>query len=214
MGKSVYIAAIIATILIVIVLFVVVTTSESSKASQFNDEIRQFALENELQSAYLDFDVNNREVYCTIINQGIENLSKRSDTLEKQLAMFKDNSVSTNEFFLVKRNYLMTNMILYRSFLKSQESCDLNKKAVLFFYAEDNSCEVECGVIGSQINELRKTCDSFRAFNFPYAWPSYEFTQIIEKKYGVTRPGTIVIDGNKINAPVGLAELSKEFGCQ
>ncbi len=214
MGKSIYVAAILATILIVIVIFTIVVSSESSKAAQFNDEIRQFALENELQSAYQDFDTNNKEVYCTIINQGIESLSKRADVLERQLSMFKDNSVSTNEFFLVKRNYLLTNMLLYRNFLRAQEFCGLDKKAVIFFYAEDKSCEVECGVIGSQILELGKSCDSFRAFNFPYAWPSYEFTQIIEKKYSVTHAGTIVVDGNKIDSPVELGELSKAFGCQ
>lgn len=213
MGKSIYIVAIIATIAIILVLFFIVSSSESAKAAQFNDEIRQFALESELQNAYVDFDTNNREVYCTVINQGIENLSKRADVLEKQLASFQDNSVNTTEFYNVKRSYLLVNMVLFRNFLNAKEYCDLNTKAVLFFYAEDNSCAVDCGVIGSQLDELQKDCKSFRAFNFPYNWPSYEFTKILETKYGISKPATIVVDGNKIDSPLNFGDLSSILGC-
>jgi len=213
MGKSIYIATFVATLAIVLVLLFSVKLAEDSKASQFNEEIRQFALENELQSAYADFDTNNRDVYCAVVNQGIESLSKSAGVLEKQLETYKENSFNSQEFFLVKRNYLITNMVLYSSFLKAKSYCDLNTKAVIFFYAEDKSCSVDCGVIGSQLEELSRDCKSFRAFNFPYQWPSYEFTKILEVKYGINNPGTVVVDGNVFEMPVKFDDFSKKLGC-
>jgi len=212
MGKGVYVVAVLATAAIIAVLFFSVSAAENDKAAQFNAEISQFALENELQSAYADFDTNNRSVYCTVIGQGIDSLSKRADVLEKQLTTFEKNSVNTQEFYQVKRNYLITNMVLYSSFLKAKEYCDLNTKAVLFFYAEDNSCAVECGVIGSQLFSLRN-CGTFRAFNFPYNWSQYEFTKILEVKYGITGAGTLVIDNNKYEHLLDANKLTNLLGC-
>ncbi|MEI7960961.1 MAG: hypothetical protein WCI04_01365 [archaeon] len=212
MAKSLYIVAILATIAILAVLFFSVSAAENQKAAQFNDEIRQFALESELQSSYADFDTNNRAVYCTIINQGIESLSKRSDVLEKQLNSFKDNSVNTQEFYTVKRNYLITNMILFRNFLNAKEYCSFNRKSVLFFYAEDRSCDPQCGVTGSQLFELRD-CNAFRVFNFPYNWPQYEFTKILEVKYDVKTAGTIIIDSNKYESLLDMNTLTNLLGC-
>jgi len=212
MAKSVYLATLIATIAVILVVFFSVSVSDDARAKQFNSEINQFVLENELQSSFADFDANNKAVYCTIVQQGIINLSKSANTFESQLLTFKENSFNTTEFYSVKRNYLLTNMILFRSFLMAREYCDFNTKPVLFFYAEDKSCEEECGVIGAQLFDL-KDCNSFRAFNFPYNWPTYEFTKILEVKYGVNKPGTLVVDGEKLESLQSKEVLSKKLGC-
>lgn len=212
MAKSVYIVAFIATVAILAVVFFAVTNAENSKAAQFNDEIREFALESELQSAYAGFDSNNSAVYCAVINQGLDSLSRRADVLEKQLTAYKENSFNSQEFYTVKRNYLLTNMILYRNFLNAKEYCDLNTKTVLFFYAEDKSCDPQCGVIGSQLFTLRD-CNSFKTFNFPYNWPQYEFTKILEVKYGITKAGTLVVDDKKYESLLDMNELASILGC-
>jgi hypothetical protein len=186
---------------------------DDSRAFQLNDEIRQISLENQLQSAYEDFDKNNSDVYCLVVTQGINSLSKRSSELEARLEGYKDNAFSTDEFYLAKRNYLLTSMLLFRNFQKAKEYCDLNMHTVLFFYAEDNSCNVECGVIGSELNEIQKSCKSFRLFSFPYAWPSYDFTKILEVKYDVNKAPTLLIDGEKIESILSIEDLSKKLGC-
>lgn len=83
MAKSVYITAVIATIAILLIVFFSVNVSESSRVSEFNEEIKQISLESNLYSAYEDFDANNSEVFCLVMNQSINNLSKRSASLEK-----------------------------------------------------------------------------------------------------------------------------------
>jgi hypothetical protein len=214
MAKSVYIAAILATLAIIFLILLSVKAVDDSRASQLNDELRQISLENQLQTAYEDFDKNNSDVYCLVVNQGINSLTKRANDLQIQLESYKDNAFNTEEFYLAKRNYLLTSMILFRNFEKAKQSCDLNMHTVLFFYAEDNSCTVECGVIGSQLNQLQKTCKSFRAFSFPYAWPSYDFTKILEVKYAVSKSPTLLIDGEKVEDHLTTGELSNKLGCQ
>jgi len=213
MAKSVYLTAVIATIAILLILFFSVNISESNRVYEFNEEIKQISLESDLQSAYADFDSNNSEVYCLVMSQSIDNLSKRSSSLEKKLLAYMDTSFNTNEFYLAKRSFLITNMLLYRNFQKAKDYCDFNKIPVLFFYAEDDSCQVECSLIGSQLDQLSKECSSFRAFNFPFNWESYEFTKILEVKYDINKAGTLIIGGEKINTPISYNELKSKVGC-
>ncbi|MGI6589989.1 MAG: hypothetical protein ACOX1V_05015 [Candidatus Iainarchaeum sp.] len=213
MAKSVYITAVIATIAILLIVFFSVNVSESSRVSEFNEEIKQISLESNLYSAYEDFDANNSEVFCLVMRQNITNLSDRSTSLEKKLLAYSDNSFNTKEFYLSKRSFLISNMILYRNFQKAKEFCDFNIIPVLFFYSEDSSCEVECGLIGTQLNSLSKTCSSFKAFNFPYNWDAYEFTKILEVKYNVKKSGTLVIGDEVIDHPLKFEELKTKLGC-
>lgn len=213
MAKSVYITALIATIAILLVLFFTANVTDSNRVSEFNEEIKQISLESDLQSAYADFDSNNSEVFCLVMTQSIDNLSKRSSSLEKKLLAYMDNSFNTDEFYLAKRSFLIANMLLFRNFQKAKEYCDFNKTPVLFFYAEDSSCAVECKLIGTQLDQLSKECSSFRAFNFPYNWESYEFTKILEVKYGVNKAGTLIIGDEKIDHPINYEELKSKLGC-
>jgi hypothetical protein len=213
MAKSVYVTAVIATIAILLILFFTVNVSDSNRVAQFNEEIKQISLESDLQSSFADFDSNNSEVFCLVINQGITNLSKRSVSLEKKLLAYMSNSFNTNEFYLAKRSFLITNMILFRNFQKAKEYCDFNIIPVLFFYAEDSSCSVECGLIGTQLEQLSKECSSFRAFSFPYNWESYEFTKILEVKYDINKAGTLIIGNEKIEGNISYSELKSKLGC-
>jgi len=213
MAKSVYVAATIATIAIILIVLFSVQLNEESRISKINEEVRQISLDSELQSAYADFDVNNKVVYCAVLEQNIKTSSNRLSSLEKTLQNYKSNSFNSEEFYYAKRSYLITSMVLYRNLEKAKVSCDLNIKTVLFFYAEDRSCEVECGIIGTQLNELSRECKTFKDFHFPYSWYLYDFTKILEVKYGVTESGTLVVDGEVLPKGLSMEELSKKLGC-
>ncbi len=213
MAKSVYVTALIATIAIILVILLSVRITEDGRLNQINEEVKQISLESELQSAYEDFDTNNKAVYCTVLEQNIKSTSNRLSDLEKTLQTFKSNSFNTDDFYFAKRSYLITSMVLYRNLQKAKEACDFNITTVLFFYSEDRSCEVECGLIGTELNQLSKTCKSFRDFHFPYNWESYDFTKILEVKYDVNQAGTLVIDGKTFYSAMTISELSKELGC-
>lgn len=214
MAKSVYLTAFVATIAIVLIVLFSVNLGESSRIASLNEEVKQIALEAELQNAFADFDTNNSAVYCTVIGQGIERLSNRASNLEKILSTYKENSVNTEEFYLAKRGFLITEMVLFANLEKAKAYCDMNTKTVLFFYAEDKSCPIDCEVIGVQLDELEKDCSSFRAFRFPYNWPSYEFTKILEVKYDVNSPATLIVNGIHAAVPASVGDMRKWLGCE
>jgi|GEM_PF-1592357 len=214
MAKSVYLTAALSACAILVLVLFSISLTESSRVNELNDEIKQISLEAQLQSAYADFDSNNSEVYCLVISQGIESLSERASKLDKKLRNYEDSAFNTQEFYMTKRSFLITNMLLLRNLQKAKSSCGLETKTVLFFYAEDRSCEVDCGVIGSQLEQLSAECHSFRYFNFPYDWPSYEFTKILEVKYGVKKTATLVIDGERFDSPLALGDLKEKLGCE
>lgn len=213
MGKGLYLVAFLATIAIILVAFFAVKSAEDNKAGQLNEEITQLALENELYTAFADFGSGGNGTYCLVVNESISGLSKRADLLERQLDMYKENSFNTEEFFKVKRNYLITNMLLFRNFLRANSSCGLKIKPLLFFYSEDKSCGADCDVIYAQLWQLKSDCNQFRNFNFPFNWDAYSFTRILEKEYGVEKPGTIIIDGNKYDSLLSLPQLYEKVGC-
>ena len=213
MAKSNYIVALIVTVAILLLVFFYIKGLEDSKFNELNKELDTIVLENTLFSAYSDFDLENKDAYCAVVSQGISNLSKRASSLEQRLAGYKESSFNSEEFILTKRNYLMANMFLYKSYAAAKDRCDLNTKLVLFFYAEDNSCGSDCGVIGTQLFALAQNCSSFKNFNFPYNSPLYEFTKIIEAKYGVDKSATYVIDGKKYVGAMNNSEFSSLLGC-
>ena len=212
MVKSVYIASILATLAIVLALYFGVLYAEKSNASSLNDEINKIALENALYTSFADFN-GSKDVYCSALTQSIQSLSERSDVLEKRLSKYQSDSFNSSEFVDSKKSYLIVNMILFKNFEDAKNYCDLNTKVVLFFYAEDKSCGVDCEVVGLQLDNLKKSCSSFREFNFPYNWPYYPFTKILEVKYGVTSVPSVVIDGSQFDLNRGLEALSHELNC-
>jgi hypothetical protein len=214
MAKSVYIVAALSAIAILFIVLFSLNLEDSSRIAQLNEEIKQISLESQLQNVYADFDENNAEVYCLVVNQGINSLSRRSAELDKTLRNYKEASFNTNEFISVKRSFLITNMILLKNLENAKKYCGLKTKQVIFFYAEDRSCEVECGVIGSQLEKLSQDCNSFKNFNFPYAWDYYEFTKILEVKFGVKKAGTLIIDGQKFDSLLQFDELKDKLGCE
>lgn len=212
MAKSVYLAAMASTVAIVLFVFFFAQFAETQRVAKYGEEIRQISLESEFQSAYSDFDSSNKEVYCTLVNESIKNVSNRLSVLEKSLQTYKNNSFNSDEFYFAKKSYLLTSMILYRNLEKAKVTCDLNIKTVLFFYAEDKSCEVECGTIGAQLDSLSRDCNTFKNFNYPYNWPAYNFIKILEVKYGVKKPGILVVDGELVTSP-SMDSLKSTLGC-
>ena len=213
MVKSNYLVALVVTFAILLFVFFFIKTQEDNKFAELNKELDQIVFENTLLSSFADFDSGNKEAYCSVVSQSISSLSEKASSLERRLSAYKQSSFDTHEFYLTKRNYLIVNMFLYKSYLEAKSRCDLNTNLVLFFYAEDNSCEPDCGVIGAQLFALSRNCSSFKNFNFPFNWPSYEFIKILEAKYAVTQPATFVVDGRKFVGAMDNSKFSSLLGC-
>jgi hypothetical protein len=212
MGKSVYVVALIATLAIFAVVFFMVRSFEDERFNSLNEQLRQFVLESELQGAYAAEKDIDSVAYCSFLQNSIKSNSSNLSLLEYRLQNYKETLFSSN-FVLVKRSYLLTNLLLLEHISQAESVCKLDIKPVIYFYAEDKSCEIDCGVVSNQLEIVKRECPSVWVFALPFNWPEYNFTSFVEKKYGITKPATLVINGKVLEYPQKKEDLLKELGC-
>ena len=104
-------------------------------------------------------------------------------------------------------------MLLLQRTKKAIYDCNLDVKPVVYFYAEDKSCEIECGALETQLEQVKSACPSVRVFAFPYNWPDYSFTSFLERQYSVSKPATLIIGGEKYDSMQSKEVLLKALGC-
>jgi len=210
-GKSLYLVALLATIALFAVIFFTVKSFEDSRFSNLNDSLREIDFENNLARVYSEFKISDANNYCFFTNESITNTTMQLEDLDYRLTNYRDSLLSTDYVF-VKRNFLLANMLLFAQVDSAIKECDLNVKPILYFYAEDKSCDVECGTILGQLDHLKSLHPEIRVFAFPYNWPDYKFTSLLEHEYDVNKAGTLVINGKKFDSLQSDAVLSKALG--
>lgn len=212
MGKSVYLIAFIATLAIFVVAIFSTWFLEEQRLSNINEGLRQIVLENELQNIYFlnkDADLNS---YCLSMQSSLTSNIDELSLMEYRLSNYKESLFST-EYSSVKKSYLLTNLLLFEKVSSLEKDCNVNIKPVIYFYAEDKSCEIECAVLADELELVKRECSNIWVFALPYNWHLYPFTSFLEKRYAVTKPATLVVDGNKYESSFSKDELMKLVNC-
>jgi hypothetical protein len=212
MGKSIYLIALVATIAIFAVIFFNVKAFEDSRFSSLSNDLRQIEFENNLERFYDNFKNTDSNVYCSLTEESISNAITKLSNMEVSLDAYKQPMLSS-EYIFTKKNFLLTNMVLFYRVKEALNDCNLNIKPVIYFYAEDNSCEVDCGIIVDQLEGIKSVCPEVRIFAFPFNSEDFKFTQLFEKKYSISKPATLIINDKKIDSLQSTDVLLKELGC-
>lgn len=210
MGKSVYLIAFVALVAIFFVTIFSIKMYEDQVLYNINEQLRQIQLDNQFESIIYDL-VENPEVYCEARNIQLSNNSRKLERLDLELKVQRD--VFLGNYSQTKRAFLMTNLLLYYNVVKVNNECDENIIPVIYFYSEGKDCEVECGAMENQLENLKNYCDSLRVFAFPFNWEHFEFSRVLEREFGVTKPGTIIINENKFDSVVPQRELENALNC-
>jgi len=119
----------------------------------------------------------------------------------------------SNEYYSVKKSYLLTNLLLFEKVNSLKKDCNLSVNPILYFYAEDKSCEIECGVLANELDVVKRECPTAWVFALPYNWPEYSFTSFVEQRYAVNKPATLVINEKKYDSALAKDELKKLLNC-
>jgi len=212
MGKSIYLIAFLATLAIFVVVISSTWFFEEQRLLNINEDLRQIVLENELQNIYFltkDTDLNS---YCLSMQTSLSSNINALSLMEFRLSNYKESMFST-EYSSVKKSYLLTNLLLFEKLSSLKKDCNMNLSPVIYFYAEDKSCEIECSVLAGEIELVKNECPGLWVFALPYNWPAYSFTSFLEKRYNVTKPATLIIDENKYESPLTKTELKKLLKC-
>jgi hypothetical protein len=212
MGKSIYLIALIVTIAIFAVILFSVKYFEDSQFSSLTNDLRQIEFENNLERFYDDFKSFDSNEYCLLTQESISNSTTKLSEMELKIQTYKQSLVSS-EYLFTKKNFLLTNALLFERIESALVDCNLDIKPIIYFYAEDNSCEIDCRVMENQLEAIKVACPQVRVFAFPFQSEEFKFTAFFEKKYGVTKPATLIIDGKKIDSLQSNEVLLKEIGC-
>ncbi|MDD4251413.1 MAG: hypothetical protein PHX27_04445 [Candidatus ainarchaeum sp.] len=210
MGKSIYVIAFVALVAIFFVTIFFIKSYEDNIFYSINNELRQIQLENQFESLFFDL-IDEPSAYCEGREIQVSLSAKRLDLLDVELKAQRESFLGN--YIPTKRSFLMTNMILLYSILKLDVDCDSVIKPVIYFYAEDNSCDIECGAMQNQLEQLKVSCPTARIFAFPFQWEEFVFSNIIEKEFDVNKAGTIIINNQKFDSIVKQEILEQALNC-
>lgn len=210
MGKSIYVIAFIALVAIFFVTIFSVKIYEDQTFYSINEQLRQIQLESQFETIFYDL-VDNPNAYCEGRNIQISLSTKRLELLDLELKAQKESFLGN--YIPTKKAFLITNLLLYYNVIKTNKECGNSIIPVIYFYAEDNSCDVECRTIENQLEKLKINCPNLRVFAFPYNWDQFEFSKIIEKEFEVEKAGTIIINDKRFDALTSQQDLINALNC-
>jgi len=210
MGKSIYLIAFISLFAIFLVTMFFVNAYETQVFSSIDSELRQIQLENQFESLFYDL-VDDPNAYCEGRSVQVALTTKRLELLDRELRAQKESFLG--DYVPTKKSFLMTNLLLYYNVVKLNNECQSSIKPIIYFYAEDKSCEIECTTIESQLERLKEKCPDVRVFAFPFNWDEFVFSKIIENEFNVKKAGTIIVDGRKFDSIQKQNVLEEALGC-
>ncbi|MDD3159560.1 MAG: hypothetical protein PHQ98_01160 [Candidatus ainarchaeum sp.] len=206
MGKSIYIVALVATITLFSLIFFSINSIETQRFNSIDNDLKNMIFEYQIDQLYSDFNQTD----CGYINSSILKKSEILQNLNSKLENYKDNFFKS-DYYGTKKNLLLVNMFILNLVDKSIVECKSEIKPILYFYSEDDSCTIECESLEVQLDNLKSVYPEIRIFAFPYKFKEFEFTQILEKKYNVTKSGTLVINGKTFDSIQTNETLLKEL---
>ena len=211
MGKSIYVVTLIAMIAIFLVMIFSMKSFEDQAFYSINERVRELQFESNFDSIYSSISKNSDQ-YCEVIKLQIELLTQKNHNLDKELKLQKS-SFFSNQYVFVKKSFLMTNLNWYYKARLAKKDCDLNIEPIVYFYDEGKGCEIDCGVMGNQLNQIGNECKNVRVFAFPYSWSEFRFSEILEKELNIKKAGTIVIGNVLFDSVTDKLDLMNELQC-
>jgi hypothetical protein len=211
MAKGIVLAAVVTTLALVLVAFFAVNAIESSRVNSINESVLQIYLD----SALLDLYSSNgdySQVYCESISDNVYNVNKLLGQIEYKLNSYNGDLRFSQSYVDVKRNYLITNLILLDKFEKLKTNCGLKTPILIYFYSEEGECGPKCNTIVNQLDSIDSNC-VFWGFSFPFNSEKYSLTKLVESKYGITSVGSIVINGVTYSDLLSSSTLNEKLGC-
>jgi hypothetical protein len=211
MVKGIVFSAAISTIAIILIAFFVINFVELSRINSINESVLEIYLDNQL----LDLYENNGDfssAYCDIIFDNISSTNKLLSKMEHRLAVFEGDLRFSQSYVSAKKNYLITNLLLFEKVEKFSERCDFNVPLLIYFYSEEGECGPKCNAIVGQLDSINGNCN-YWGFSFPFRSENYLFTQLIEEKFDVNSFGTLVINGETFGELLQRDELLEKLNC-
>jgi len=156
---SKYVLAAIIALNVAIIVFSTVSYFDSQRLIHFNNEIMLFMIDaQDMQNSFLELGDEPDAKFCSLIDAAYTQKIGRNDELAGKMVEYEQANL-VQEFNVLKRQFLLSNLQLYRLSQLQKRHCSSSHTDVLFVYSSRLDC-YECQVAGNILTDARKGCNA------------------------------------------------------
>ena len=170
-----------------------------------------------LQTQYLYVSLMKENKSCAVVQETFQaNVDDLEDTRKELEEFIKSSQINQRSYFLLKREYIISQLRYWLLAESTQEVCDTDFVSVFYFFSNPSSCQ-DCGSQGLILTYLKKIFqDKLLIFSFDADFEDEPFISILKRAYNVTEYPTIIInDGLALEGLQGrdglFSEICSEF---
>jgi len=159
-----------------------------------------------LQLQYIFLTSSAQEKNCPALISTLEESTKTLEDSRKKLESFVQDSYRSEDYDLLKRNYVLSELRLWLFAKTTREICKNDNVRVLFFYSNDKG-DTQSAVQGTILTSLKETFgDKLLVFSIDFNFKNEPMVDILKNTYLITETPTIILEETKFT---GLATRDK-----
>jgi len=211
-SKKRYFTAFVITFLIFIVgliLGILVTEKRAESITTIN-EIQKIDF-NSLQTQLLFLNTISGERNCAALSKTLEqNINDLEDTRKKLESYILRSLTDNEEFSLIKRDYMLSEIRYWLLASEAEEICDRDSVSILYFYSNVNCAD--CTTQGTVLTFLKsKFEEQLLIFSLDADFSQEPIIPIIKEAYEIEETPTLLIGNKKFVGLTKKEEILKEI---
>ncbi len=201
--KRLYLVAGIITLVIFLLGIILGIFIEGERVVYIEDKNREQKINfDSLQLQYLYLSTLGEKEDCLAFSAILKNYIEDTEKVRFRLEGYlKKSSVHTEEFELLKRSYVISQLNYWILSRKTKDLCDTDFVTVLYFYSND--CR-DCENQGYILEYLKKVfSDKLLIFSLDAGFGEEPIISVLTNRYNITETPTIILNDKKF---VGFTE--------
>jgi len=204
------IAALLAVNLFVIA-FSAMNYIDTQRLLKFSNDVNSFMIDSQdMETSYQILRDTNDTVYCGLVDRTYNEKTQSINTLQDRMLSYERANLFS-EFFVLKKQFLLANINLYRLSTLQKDYCNSRHSDLLYVYSSRQDC-YNCKVQGQIIDNVRKSCN-VRVFVLDNE-ENLASLNIIKKQYGIESAPAVMVDGKLYSGVQTETRLKELLNCQ
>lgn len=206
-----YAIAIVMALSLFFITISIINFMDNQRLIRFTNDLVSFTSETQdLEYSLSLLKPGSDQEFCSIIDSAYTTKITKNNELMTTMLSYERASLFA-EFHALKKQFLLSNVQLWRLSQLQREYCYSNHSDILYIYSSNPSCS-ECIVQGRILDSARAACPNARVFVMD-ADESLTSLDLIKKKYNVTGAPTLIIDGKAYPRVLRESEIKSLIGC-
>lgn len=211
--KTKYVLAFLVALNALILIFMTINYVDNQRIISFNNDIALFMLEaTDMQQTFDSFEESPRPEFCAMVKRAFTQKLKRNDEMAEKMVAYEQANL-IKEFRIIKREYLLANLQLYRLSRLQKEYCESTHSDIMFIYSSDPGA-YDSVIAGQVLTEARQGCDA-RVFvtDLEEADSLVSIGALVER-YKIDKAPAFIIDDEHIEGILSKEQIKEKIGCE